>query len=238
MKLSRTFVSILLTFASALCFAVTAPPPAGTVLPARLRTRLHLGMKPGARIEATIMQDVPLPDGGKIPIGSKVSGHMISVTPSEVTIRFDSVRVKGGEIPVATSLRAIAAPLDVQDAETPKNLSERFNAPWNGNTNQIGGEAAYRDADLMDGLEPVGKALADGSVLGPLRASSRGCAADPGVQALWVFSTTACGVYGDMDLTIAHNGKSNPVGQIVLRSNKEVLVRSGTGLMLRVVEKQ
>lgn len=238
MKCLRTLIPVLLVIASAVCFAVTAPPPAGTVLPARLETKLHPEMKPGTRIQATIMQDVPLPEGGKIPIGSKVSGHVVSVSPSEITVQFDFVKVKGNQIPVATSLRAIAAPLDVQDAQTPKNLSERFNAPWDGNTNQIGGEVAYRDADLMDGLEPVGKALADGSVLGPLRASSKGCAADPNVQALWVFSTNACGVYGDMDLTIAHKGKANPVGQIVLRSDKKLLVRTGTGLMLRVVEKQ
>jgi hypothetical protein len=86
MKLTQTFIAILLAFASALCFAVTAPPPAGTVLPARLRTKLHPGMKPGARIEATIMQDVLLPHGGKIPVGSKVSGHVISVIPTEFTI--------------------------------------------------------------------------------------------------------------------------------------------------------
>jgi hypothetical protein len=41
-----------------------------------------------------------------------------------------------------------------------------------------------------------------------------------------------------MDLSIAHNGKTTPLGQIVLRSDKEVLVRSGTGMMLRVVGSQ
>jgi hypothetical protein len=239
MALSRkALIPILFVITSAVCLAVVSRPPAGTVLPVRLETTLRPGMNPGTNIRATIMQDVPLPDGGKIPLGTKLSGHVVSASANELAIQFDSLKVKGSVIPVTASLRAIAAPLDVQDAETPKNLTERFNAPWDGDSNQIGGEVAYRDADLMDGVEPVGKALAGGGALGALRASPKGCSADPNVQALWVFSTTACGVYGDMDFIIAHNGKTAPVGQIVLRSADGVLVRSGSGLMLRVVAKQ
>ncbi|HUO60977.1 MAG TPA: hypothetical protein VMU24_09940 [Candidatus Acidoferrales bacterium] len=240
MKLRPALIPALLVIASAQCFAVVSRPPVGTVLPVRLETTLRAETKPGTEIRATVMQDVALPDGGKIPVGTRLSGHVVAISPNEVTLQFDSLMVKGNVVPVSTSLRAIAAPLDVQDALTPKNLGERFNTPWEGNTAQIGGEVAYRDAELMDGLKPVGKALADGSVLAPLRASPRGCAADPNVQSLWVFSTTACGVYGDMGLSIAHNGKTDPVGQIVLRSepHEKLLVRNGTGMMLRVLNRQ
>lgn len=238
MRWTLMLLFFLLMITPATCLAVTAPPPVGTVLPARLGTKLHSGMKPGSKIEATIMQDVPLPGGGKIRVGTKLSGHVVSVSEREIAIQFDSLRVKGNEVPVATSLRAIAGPLDIQEAETPVNVSERENSTFNGSTAQIGGEAAYRGADLMDGAQKVGKALGGGGALGPLRASSKGCEADPNVQALWVFSTIACGVYGPMDLSIAHNGKTTPLGQIVLRSDKEVLVRSGTGMMLRVVGSQ
>jgi hypothetical protein len=54
-------------------------------------------------------------------------------------------------------------------------------------------------------------------------------------QALWLFSADACGTYGFADLTIAHAGRSNPVGQITLASEKRNFdVRSGSGLLLRV----
>ncbi|MGO9303413.1 MAG: hypothetical protein ACLP3R_06870, partial [Candidatus Korobacteraceae bacterium] len=53
-------------------------------------------------------------------------------------------------------------------------------------------------------------------------------------QALWVFSTTACGVYGFEDLKLAQTGSSAPVGQITLESAKDILVRDGSGWLLLV----
>ena len=48
------------------------------------------------------------------------------------------------------------------------------------------------------------------------------------------FLTSACGVYGFSDMKLAHNGSSAPVGQIELHSNKDVLVRGGSGWLLLV----
>jgi hypothetical protein len=100
--------------------------PSGTVLPVRLNSTLSSSKsRPGQEISARIMQDVPLPAGGKIPVGRKVVGHIIAVSPAangagtRISFRFEQVVTPHQTIPVNTNVRALAGFMRILEAQTP-----------------------------------------------------------------------------------------------------------------------
>ena len=204
--------------------------------------------KSGQRISARIMQDVPLPNGGKIAEGSRLVGAVVSVEPAaqgeggKVSFRFDKVVTRKGDFPVVTSLRAVAGFMEVQDAETP-TVTPDFGTPyvW-ADRRLIGGDEVYGVGGPVTNRwsDRAGTAVYDGVLVHVRARPESGCRGaldeEDRLQALWVFSADACGVYGIARLQIAHAGRNEPAGEIQLTVTKgDVVVRSATAMLLRVL---
>jgi len=224
--------------------------PAGTALPVMLGSTLDAKKdKPGRKISARLMQEVKLPDGASIPAGARVLGHVLQVSSptgtsgSRLVVKFDQLNLRGQSLSLMTSLRAVASMTEVFDAQLPSTNFDEYGtsiADWT--TVQVGGDAVYRGDGKVISWDNrvVGSATVGGDVTAKLTAvPDRGCRGaidgNDREQALWVFSTSACGVYGFPELKIAHAGRTDPVGEIVLESPVSLQVRGGSGLLLRVI---
>jgi len=110
-------------------------------------------------------------------------------------------------------------------------------------TVQVGGDVVYGEGGPVstgeDANQIVGKAV-NGGVLVKVRAKKgtecRGAIdGNDSPQALWVFSSDACGTYGLEHISIVHAGRTDPTGVIVLASDSGGLkLPSGAGMLLRV----
>jgi hypothetical protein len=220
--------------------------PIGTVLPLRLNTTiLSAKSKPGQVITGRIMQDVPLSSGAVIHAGSKVIGHIMDVSSAtngaqaHISFQFDKLISSGRTIPIRTNLRAVAGPVTVMQTEVSNDNPHDYFLP-----SLIGGDIAYQSGEgavtAPDGVV-VGKSV-KGSVLDQVRASSRqgrDCRGpvDGKVSpaAMWGFSSNACGTYDLPHIRVTHAGRTQPVGVIILISQKgQFNLARGSGMLLRV----
>ncbi len=243
----RTFmIATLLAAASTVCFAQAAAAPvavaSGTILPISLDGTLRSDhARVGQPVRATVMQSIP---GTRIRRGARLIGEVTAVTPAphpSLTLRFTEIEQRGGTIPVAVSLRAMASLLEVEEAQTPEDMSMRGTVPQNDTTRQIGGQQVYRGGGpVAEGMTPVGKPVAYGMVALPLSRPGRACRAEVAEnrtpQAFWVFSSDACGLFGYHGVSVAHAGRVAPSGQIVFTSaGRKLVLQSGSGMLLRVL---
>src|SRR5262249_25606851 len=143
--------------------------------------------KPGQRIRARIMQDVPLARNQEINAGTEIFGEVLFASQlqkgdsAEISFRFDKLHFKHRSIPLSTSLRALASMMEVQAAQIPRMSTDR-GMPWAWRTRDlVGGETAYGEGGpVARGKEIVGRALADG-VLVRIQANERkGCRGEVG----------------------------------------------------------
>lgn len=211
--------------------------PAGTVLPVQLDTGLNARkLHTDEAIRARIMQNIP---GTRIHRGAHVLGHVVSATPEEIEIHFDALAAHGRRIPINASLRALASMMEVEEAQIPEGGADRALPPDQRNRRQIGGEEVYRyEGPVTRGFDVVGRATPYG-VLGAVSAHPPCRGALDGndrPQALWLFSTDACGLYGFSDITLQHAGRTAPTGTIrIAGPSGKLNIRSGSGLLLRVL---
>lgn len=228
---------------SALAMLVTQGIPAGTALPVTLGATLDARKdKPGQKIEARVMQDVPLPSGEKIKAGAHVIGHIVEVTRlpgggSRMALKFDQLAAGGRTVPLTLSARAIAAMNNVYQAELPIDAESNYEPSTQWVMRQIGGEVVNRGRGRITSEEGlVGRW--NGEAWGKLTSATDGeCTAADGngiEQALWLFSTSACGLYGLEGMKLVHDGRTDPVGQIILESSKDVHIGGGSGWFLLV----
>jgi len=223
--------------------------PAGTVIPIAVPMISSEKTKKGDVIEAWVAQTVPFENGEKLYRRATVLGHVVDVTPAtpphgkaSLVLRFDTVVQGTQSISVVTSLRAMASPLEVESAENPVFFAGQAQFYDWAPTVQVGGEKVYGlGGPVANGARIVGRGV-DGGVLAQLNSkpgTSCGGAVDGNnaPQALWVFSSDACGPYGFPKLMITQTGGDAPLGEIVLSSGEGPLkIGAGSAMLLYVLE--
>jgi len=221
--------------------------PAGYILPAQLDTAISVKeAHAGGALEARIMQEVPLPDRGKIKPNSRVKGSILAVTKDkdgtgvQITMHFNQLIDRGETLPIATSLRTLASYQAVREALTPRTETGAGSPAGWATTVQIGGDVRYGDGGIVRSRykEKVGKGVLGGVLVHVKPNPNGGCegpVGDDHPQALWVFSADACGVYDLRGVEMIHSGQS---GEFTLHFEKsDIKLQSGTGMLLRVVSR-
>jgi len=214
--------------------------PAGTALPVEVGSSLNAkSSKPGQAIQGKLMQEVRLSSGATLKKGSRVTGHVISTKKpgaggSSLVLQFDQLQDEKQKIALNVAVRALASSTNVFNAGLPAGPSStaEFSGAWV--TQQVGGEFVFRGRGYVTSNEGKVGTWSGTGVWGKLQPAGDCPASDSnGVeQALWIFSTTACGTYGLEDVKLTHAGGSAPVGQVTLESAKDVEIRGGSGWLL------
>jgi len=223
--------------------------PVGTILPVSFEHQLSSkSLVKGEAVEGRIMQDVPLPNDEKIPFGAKIQGTILSVEAAEsgmasITFRLDTLEFHHAAISVVTGLRVMAPFEDVQTAHAPyQSDSSGSSSSW-ATTLQIGGDVRYGAGGKVTNHRnrSIGKATTGDGVLAHLQDSPGSpCAGWPDgperLQAVWVFSADACGLFDLKGMRIAHAGSTAPFGEITLtKDGGEIKVMKSSAMLLRVV---
>ncbi len=221
--------------------------PAGTILPVQLNSSLSSDRAhSGQIIRARLMQDVPLEGRARIHAGAQVLGHVLAARAAtlsagaEIVVRFDTLAEGKRRFSMVTNLRALATMMDVSEAQIPESGPDHGTSEYNWTTDQIGGEVDYRGGGaIVHDSEIVGHSVPNGVLA--LVSSKAGTECRGAVegndrpQALWVFSSDACGLYDFPEVTLSHAGRTAPLGEITLQSNKgNLTIRGGSGMLLRV----
>ncbi len=187
--------------------------------------------KVGDPIIAETMQVVHLKDGQLVPKGTKIFGHVVastplqrgSGTPSTLAFQFDSLELHGATVPLKeVALRALASPVDVTDASTPQYLDDKDRI---GTFTLVGGDLYLRtDTKVMTpGSRIVGTNDQTGvhAVLQLGSADGLHCRSSRSIQAVGIFSPSACGLYGYETVSVAPSLEGH--GAIALQSSKEAI---------------
>jgi len=220
--LNRTFLSTLL-LSSTMVLAQSGSTATGTswlqapaTLPIVFTNTVGADhSRAGDRVFARTEQVVHLANGGVIPSGTPIIGHVVAANPfvynktpyaqqmrSTLSIRFDSMQVAGATLPLTITVRALADPIASWDARMP-NVNDDRSSP---SATQIGGdqlnrsqtEVASRDGDVVaynkrDGV--YARLIANHS-----------CDASSIEVSVGIYSASACGLYGFTNVSAQEMG--------------------------------
>lgn len=168
-------VAIEVVLGLALCSGVAAgrapqaasPLPAGTAVPVTFSHALDAAkLKVGDPVIVKTNQVILASGGQRIPSGSQLTGSIVEVQssgastdPSELSIRFDTLRVGDQVIPVHVALRALASFVDSYSAHSPA-VDNGYSD--NSVYRQVGGDYFYQgDVVYSNDWEEVGKSTHD-----------------------------------------------------------------------------
>ncbi len=226
--------------------------PPGTVIPVLLETTLDSRhVKAGQRVVATIGQTISLGDKKVIPVRSKLLGQVTEVSGDSgratVAVRFDRLlpRKSNTPLPLDVLLRAVASPMAVVDSGHTTSLGVgRTNSPATWTTVQIGGDVVYRGGGPVVNLsgETVGKPIHGGlftqwsgvlaRVSNPAGSACQNLPLSRGPQSVWIFSASACGVYGLGFQGVSYENLAN--GEIVFSAPQQVKIPGGSAFLFTV----
>lgn len=240
MKYASILATVMLFTGSAV---VRSQIAAGTIVPVSPCGSLNADRpRPGQEIRAEVMQDAP---GTPIRRRARILGQVVAAIPSKsgaakLVLRFDAVEMHGQRLPLKSSLRASASFMEVEAAQVPEEMSSRGITPEVATTLQIGGEDVYRGGGpVASGDTAVGLPTAYGVLAVPRARLGQPCRGvvdgNARPQALWLFSSDACGVYGYSNIRIAEAGRMDSAGTITLvAATGRLKLYDGSGLLLRI----
>ena len=219
---------IALAFVSSVAAAQNPALTAPATLPVTFTKTISANhAKPGDMVEAKTFQRVQMPGGGSIPSGARVVGHVVSANgfiydkapyahqrTSALSLHFDSIQVNGLAVPLNVTVRAIATPIAMWDAEKPQASDMDSLAT----TTQIGGdqlvpsqsEVRNRDGDVVAYNKK-------GGISAHLIARGDCDGSDVEVS-VGIFSASACGAYGFADVSLAEHGTASQPSTLTLVS--------------------
>ena len=208
-------------------------PPPGATLPVVINKTLKpRSLHPGQPVTAQLWQTVPVGNQVNLPKGTKLEGHVVTVSDSSVSILFDQLRWKDRALPVHVRLLAAASPFDVDQTRLPLGATDRGTSnPGAWTTRQIGGDEVYLSAGagkVYDQYsQPVGFADFSGVYASPSAPGELPRAVGP-------FSTTATGLHGFREFSIVSPGDAaTPITLAASKPNWEI--GNGSAFLLEVV---
>jgi hypothetical protein len=194
--------------------------------------------RPGDIVHARTTQAARLASGEVIPAGTEVVGHVAAAnafvydkTPyarqreSVLEIRFDSLHLASGEVPLQVTVRAMADPLTTWAARVPNQPDDSTET-----VTQVGGDQLSRaEAEVVDRNGDVVAYNRRGGIFAHLIARA-GCDESTNEVLVDIFSASACGLYGFTGVTSRVTGSSSTLS-LVSTHTSPTLWRHSTALL-------